>query len=224
MIPQPPPPPSPAPHAPVPPPLEPVVVAVLRVLWRALWSRGPGEHVSMQELLRDTSASLTQIQLSLDELIRRHCTIERTPAGVRLAAVGISCWRDIIEDFAQRHDLRLGRRVMVFGKTDSTNNIAWQCAGTPDSEGLAIFADEQTAGRGRLGHRWDSKAGQSVLASIILRGSAHAESVDRLTLAAGLATAIGLERAVERAGARLQGAESITIKWPNDLQYRGKKI
>ncbi len=205
------------------PPLEPIVLSILRTLWRAQWSREPGAYISMQELLRDSVASLTQVQLALDELVRRHCAIERSPAGVRLAAAGISCWRDILEDFAQRHDLRLGRRVLVFGTTDSTNDVAWQCAGTPDAEGLVVLADQQSAGRGRLGHRWESKPGQSVLMSIVLRGSGHSESVDRLTLAAGLATAIGLERAAERAGGRIAGGR-VNIKWPNDLQVAGKKL
>jgi BirA family biotin operon repressor/biotin-[acetyl-CoA-carboxylase] ligase len=211
-------------NTPASPPLEPVVVSVLRTLWRAAWTRGPEALVSMQELLRDSAASLTQIQLALAEIEARQCTLRRTPSGVQLAATGIACWRDVLEDFAHRHDLRIGRRVLIFGATDSTNDVAWQCAGTPDAAGLVVLADVQSAGRGRLGHRWESRAGQSVLMSIVLRGSGHAESVDRLTLAAGLATAIGLERALERAGGRIADNERIHIKWPNDLLVRDRKI
>src|SRR5262249_54044911 len=63
---------------------------------------------------------------------------------------------------------RLGRRVLVFDRLDSTNNLAANLADDPSNDGLAILADEQTAGRGQHGRTWLAASGQSVLLSVIL--------------------------------------------------------
>jgi BirA family biotin operon repressor/biotin-[acetyl-CoA-carboxylase] ligase len=133
---------------------------------------------------------------------------------------------------------------MVFLKTASTNDLAWQCAAAPggtagegrtspppppappdDTHGLVVVADEQTAGRGRLGHAGAPKAEQTILLSVLLQRLPAAEdaapAIDRLTLLAGLATATALEAALAHAGL---SAPRIDIKWPNDLLIAGKKI
>jgi len=63
---------------------------------------------------------------------------------------------------------RVGRRIVVLAETESTNTLALAAADEPDSDGLAIFADAQTAGRGRLGATWVSPRGASVLCSVVL--------------------------------------------------------
>src|SRR6516162_7724151 len=62
---------------------------------------------------------------------------------------------------------RLGRRVLVFDRLDSTNNRAAQLADDPANNGLAILADEQMAGRGQHGRAWLAATGQSALLSIL---------------------------------------------------------
>ena len=58
--------------------------------------------------------------------------------------------------------------VIVYNSTASTNDVAWQYANNRDNNGLAIFAESQTKGRGRHGNKWLSKPGQSLLCSILL--------------------------------------------------------
>ena len=55
---------------------------------------------------------------------------------------------------------------MVFFRTGSTKDVAWQCVVNPEMDGLVVVADEQSAGRGRLGHGWAARAEQSVLMSV----------------------------------------------------------
>jgi BirA family biotin operon repressor/biotin-[acetyl-CoA-carboxylase] ligase len=188
------------------------VTAVLLSLWRRPES-------TIQQLLRDTLAPLPDVQQALDLLRERRCLIEQTPDGIRLVSTGLACWRDILEHVAANERLRVGRRVMVFFRTASTNDIAWQCAPSPENDGLVVVADEQSAGRGRLGHTWLAKPEQSILCSILLRDM-PAASVDRVTLLAGLAAARGIERALADAHA----PRSIDIKWPNDLLLAGRKV
>jgi len=66
---------------------------------------------------------------------------------------------------------RVGRRILTLAETDSTNNVVAAAAGDPDADGLAVFADYQAAGRGRLGRAWLAPRGGSVLCSILLRAS-----------------------------------------------------
>src|SRR5207237_7832207 len=54
-------------------------------------------------------------------------------------------------------------------ETGSTNTLAMQAATAGVEEGTVIFADQQTAGRGRNGHNWHSEPATAVLASIVLR-------------------------------------------------------
>jgi len=196
-----------------------VTTAVLLLLWQA---KDALRDVTMQELLHKTLAPLPDVQQALSILEARGCRLERTPAGLRLATTALACWGDVLEDVARRGNLRIGRRVMIFSRTTSTNDIAWQCAADPSSDGLVVIADEQSAGRGRLGRTWSAKAGQSLLFSVLLRNDPHAtDNLDRLTLLAGLATAVALERVSQNTS---RAAPAFEMKWPNDLLIEGKKI
>ena len=104
---------------------------------------------------------------------------------------------------------RAGTDVIVYDRTASTNDIAFEYAKNPANNGLAIFAEEQTAGRGRGGNRWESTWGRSILCSVVLGESQL--SCDLLSLASAVATAEAID-----ATAR--------IKWPNDVFLNGKKV
>lgn len=107
-------------------------------------------------------------------------------------------------------------------ETESTNLDAR--AGGPHD---VFTADFQTAGRGRLGHKWDSPEGTNLLMSVVLPVDGQTpEAVATLPLVAGLAVAKGLSglrtRRDSSVGKSLRGR--ITIKWPNDVLVDGKKI
>ncbi len=189
--------------------------AVLLALWDAR-----GQEVPMGELLRQPGATVAKVQAALEDLAESGCRIERSPGGVSLATAGLGCWRELITTLARRHGWRLGRKARVYPEIASTNDAAWEAAGAADGDGAVVLANVQSAGRGRLGRVWHAQAGQSVLLSVVLRNM-PAAGMDRLTLLAGLATAEGLERAVEGA----QGSVGrIEIKWPNDLLVAGRKL
>ena len=70
---------------------------VLMILWRA-GEKGAG--APMQDLLRQTLAPLPHVQEALGNLAALGCHIERTPAEVRLASVGIRAWRMLLVELA----------------------------------------------------------------------------------------------------------------------------
>lgn len=108
----------------------------------------------------------------------------------------------------------VGRRVLVFPEVDSTNSVAAAVAG-PDADGLVLVAENQTAGRGRFGRVWQSRAGSSLLMSVVLFPPPELRRASVLT--AWAAVAVG-EAVYSLAGVQAR------IKWPNDLLVRGKKV
>jgi BirA family biotin operon repressor/biotin-[acetyl-CoA-carboxylase] ligase len=113
----------------------------------------------------------------------------------------------------------IGRRVLFFNKTASTNDIALTLAADADAEGTVVIADEQTSGRGRLGRVWHSPPGSGLYVSIVLRRSSAPASADRATGLLTLAAGVALAEAVEEVTSLRPD-----IKWPNDLMIGRRKL
>jgi BirA family biotin operon repressor/biotin-[acetyl-CoA-carboxylase] ligase len=110
---------------------------------------------------------------------------------------------------------RVGRRVLVFDRLDSTNSLAAALAIHPDNDGIAILAREQTAGRGQYGRTWLCPAGAGVLLSVLnfppaaLRRPALLTAWAAVSVCETIGTATGLQP---------------QIKWPNDILIQGRKV
>src|SRR5436305_13780473 len=75
----------------------------------------------------------------------------------------------------------IGREIIVLEQTGSTNDAILQ-VGTADlNEGLVLFAEHQTAGRGQRGNRWESAAGKGPWFSLHLRARIDLASSAQLT-------------------------------------------
>ncbi|MBY0358194.1 MAG: biotin--[acetyl-CoA-carboxylase] ligase [Candidatus Obscuribacterales bacterium] len=98
---------------------------------------------------------------------------------------------------------------------DSTNNRASDLARAGADEGPFVLARQQTAGRGRQGKSWLSKADSGVYISFLLRPELTPASLPLLSFVAGLACA----EAVERTCGLQPG-----LKWVNDLVFDGRKL
>jgi BirA family transcriptional regulator, biotin operon repressor / biotin---[acetyl-CoA-carboxylase] ligase len=110
---------------------------------------------------------------------------------------------------------RLGRRVLVFDRLDSTNNLAARLANDPANDGLAILANEQTAGRGQHGRTWLAAPGQSVLLSLLVSPPPELCRPAVLTAWAAVAVCATIQRTIE---------VSPRIKWPNDVLLCDRKV
>lgn len=86
--------------------------------------------------------------------------------------------------------------------------------GAGDPEGAVAVAEEQTAGRGRLGRSWDAPHGSSILCSVLLRPDVDPARLPELTVLAAhaVADAIAAEVNLEPA-----------VKHPNDVLVGGRK-
>jgi len=129
----------------------------------------------------------------------------------------------------------IGRRIVVIEQTSSTNDAILQIASLQGSavsslpavasakegppslvdEGLVLFAEHQTAGRGQRGNRWESTAGKGLWFSILLQPEIQLSDSGRLTIWAieAISDVIRIEFGLEPA-----------IKLPNDVQLSGQKV
>lgn len=108
----------------------------------------------------------------------------------------------------------IGRDIRVFEETTSTNDVIEKLAHDGAREGVVVFAESQTRGRGRLGRKWISPARKGLWFSVLLRPNLRPQESTQLTVAAATA----LSRAIQA-----QTGVSAEIKWPNDILVRGKK-
>lgn len=129
----------------------------------------------------------------------------------------------------------IGRQIVVLEQTGSTNDAILQVAspqraavsslpavasakdGPPFvvDEGLVLFAEHQSAGRGQRGNRWESTTGKGLWFSILLRPAIQLSDSGRLTI-----WAIETISDVIRTEAGLEPA----IKLPNDVQINERKV
>lgn len=139
--------------------------------------------------------------------------IESAPAyGFRLCQVEAKLTSELLE-----HDLqtkRVGRKVLVYDSTDSSIDAAWHYVSQTDNDGLAVFAEYQQCGRGRLARKWSAPKGSSILCSVLfLDGSLL--TGQKLTLMAGVSTAEVVDELYSL---------PVRIKWPNDVIVNGRKL
>jgi len=115
--------------------------------------------------------------------------------------------------------------VDVVASTGSTNAdlLARAGADAQSPEGQVLVAEEQTAGRGRLGRSWVSAPGASLTFSVLLRpATVPAARRGWLTLVAGVAVASAVRTVTSDTGAG--GAVEAVLKWPNDVLVGERKL
>ena len=113
------------------------------------------------------------------------------------------------------HTKRFGQKIFSFETIDSTNNCAKALAACWAEEGTVVLAEEQTAGRGRLGRTWLAAPNENLTFSLVLRPELPSEAMNLLPLYA----AVGVAEAIEKTTGL-----AVECKWPNDLIIGGKKL
>jgi len=109
----------------------------------------------------------------------------------------------------------IGREVIVLERTESTNDAIRQMIGGDTPEGLCVFAEEQTAGRGQRGKKWESVADKGLWFSILLRPKIEIKDSARLT---GWAAEIIARTIID------EFEVPAVVKSPNDVYVGDRKI
>lgn len=109
-----------------------------------------------------------------------------------------------------------GWRVEVLAESPSTNALVARRAREGVPAGLVVVAEHQTAGRGRLDRTWVTPPGAALTFSLLVAPDrVPAARWPWLPLVTGLAVTDGVRRAA--------GVDA-TLKWPNDVLVRGRKV
>lgn len=106
------------------------------------------------------------------------------------------------------------KNILFYDVIDSTNLEAKRKALEGAQHGTVIVADEQSAGRGRLGRNWSSPAGMGIWMSLLLRPMFSPQLAPKMTLLAAMSVVDVLESV----------GVNCSIKWPNDIVIHGKKV
>ena len=106
--------------------------------------------------------------------------------------------------------------ITFIEETDSTNKALRERMATGQvDEGSVVVAGFQTAGRGQVGNVWESEAGKNLTFSVVL----YPETVpaNRQFVLSQLA-ALSVKEVLDAY------TDHITVKWPNDIYWKDKKI
>ncbi|RAY12155.1 biotin--[acetyl-CoA-carboxylase] ligase [Actinomadura craniellae] len=124
----------------------------------------------------------------------------------------------------------LWREIRVVRRTGSTNADLAAAALTGAPEGTILVAEEQTAGRGRLGRTWAAPPRSGLLFSILLRPEVPVARQGWIPLLTGVAVATAVRRMSARAqagdfGEPVPGEQvDARLKWPNDVLVGERKL
>ena len=172
------------------------------------------QFVSGQQLSELLQCSRTAVWKHIQQLKNEGYRFESAPRkGYRLIA-----WPDrlgIGEITAACAECALVRRMHVLHSVDSTQSEAHRLVAAGAGEGTLVVAEEQTAGRGRIGRSWHSPAGKGIWLSLVLTPPITLQFAPQMTLL----TAVALCRTIRR-----ECGIDIGIKWPNDLLAHGRKV
>src|SRR5260370_15210765 len=178
--------------------------------------RATGERgVAGTELSQKLGISRAAVWARINELRSLGYEIEASPhLGYRLLNSPDLLHADDLLSGLGRTSV-IGRDIRVFEETTSTNDIVEKLARDHVKEGVVVFAESQTKGRGRLGRKWMSPALKGLWFSVLLRPAMRPQAATQLTVA----SAAALRRAIE-----LQPGLNPETKWPNDILTSARQV
>src|ERR1017187_545749 len=171
--------------------------------------------VSGAQLAEQLGISRAAVWARIDELRQLDYDIAASPHfGYRLVSAPDALHADDLLARLGKTKV-IGRDIRVFEQTTSTNDVVEKLARDGVKEGVVVFAESQTRGRGRLGRKWISPERKGLWFSILLRPDLRPQEATQLTVA----SATALRRAIQN-----ETGLSPEIKWPNDILIGGKKV
>ena len=170
-------------------------------------SAAEGSYISGQQLAQRLGVSRAAVHKAAAALSAQGYTLEAVSRrGYRLVGGDPFCVEAAGDYPAPIH---------LYDRLESSNQTAKRLALSGAPHGTLVLTNQQSAGRGRMGRKFESPAGQGIYLSLLLRADIPAADAQTVTVSAAVA--------VCRAVKVLCGLE-LSIKWVNDLYYHGKKV
>ena len=180
---------------------------VLALLWEAR-----DEYISGAELAGQLGVSRTAVWKAIGQLKAQGYLIESvTNRGYRLSSRSDVLSAAGVEKYLKNQSLK----IRVVDTVDSTNAAMKRMAAEGAPQGSVLIANQQSAGRGRMGRSFFSPPGTGIYMSLLLRPRMDAQRATLVTASAAVAVAEAIEQ--------LSG-EPVQIKWVNDVLFHGRKV
>jgi BirA family transcriptional regulator, biotin operon repressor / biotin---[acetyl-CoA-carboxylase] ligase len=171
--------------------------------------------VSGAELAERLGISRAAVWARIQELRELGYEIQASPhEGYRLRSVPDVLHADDLLSLLEP-GMVIGRDIRVFEETTSTNDVIDKLGRDGVKEGVVVFAESQSKGRGRLGRTWVSARGKGLWFSVLLRPPLPPQAATQITVASATALA--------RALGQVSGLR-VEIKWPNDILVNERKL
>ena len=172
-------------------------------------------YLSGEELSRELGLSRAAVWKAVEALRKDGYAIEaRTGLGYRLTAAPDALTEREVRRFLGQGGI-LGRELHCLDTIDSTNSYAKRIAMTGAPEGTVVIANDQTAGRGRMGRQFQSPRDKGIYLSVLLRPEMEPQRLMPVTAMAGVAVCDAVEKVC---GVRPG------LKWPNDPGIGNRKL
>ncbi len=176
--------------------------------------RSANEYVSGQELCEKLGVSRTAVWKGVQKLKEEGYTIKAVPnKGYCLMESPDVLNEQELKNFLQT--AWIGKRVVYYEVTDSTNIQAKCLAEEGALHGTLVVAGRQEAGKGRRGRSWESPEKDGIFMTVLLRPDFEPQKASMLTIIAALAVTKALRTMFELPA---------EIKWPNDIILKDKKV
>jgi len=172
-----------------------------------------GSEAVLTEIFERTGIQSSELPYLVDSLQKCGFIFNRTEQTLSIAQEPESLVPEVI--IAGLRTKTIGRDVLVFRETSSTNDRARQAGVAGAAEGLVVFAESQTNGRGTYGRKWLSAPGSGLWFSILLRSKIPPNRLPMLVQMAAVACGDAVEEWV---------TQPVRIKPPNDLILGGGKV
>ena len=109
----------------------------------------------------------------------------------------------------------IGKKIFYYEQTESTNDDIWTLLDKNKEDGILVIANNQTAGKGRGNNVWHANKGHDIVCSFLLKEKHNYQNIGIYSLLIPVGIINGIKQTTNI---------PLTIKWPNDLFYRDKKV
>lgn len=171
------------------------------------------DYLSGEEMSKSIGVSRAAIHTAVNKLRKEGYQIESaTNKGYRLQnSVDLLTSGEIQSFFSKKREADL----ICYETTDSTNTRLKELAQQGAKSGTVVVANEQTAGKGRLGRNFQSDRNDGIYMSILMQPNGGLEQISEITAWVAVCVARAMERVVQ---------VTPGIKWVNDIVIEGKKV
>lgn len=179
-----------------------------------LFREAAGGFVSGAAISRELGVSRSAVWKQIESLRQLGYRIDALPSrGYRLASRPDCLFPEEVQSGLDTE--RIGLVLHYETVLDSTNAKAYSLGEQGGIEGTVVIADQQTAGKGRMGRSWTSPPGVNLYASVVLRPDILPWDAPQLTFLSAVATCRAIYDVTSL---------KATVKWPNDILVNSRKV